>query len=242
MAGAFVMRGFIKDPTQFNSHIAASPGMRKDVIDTYHDFFNKSDEKLCHLTGQSLYFTMGGIAAEGTENVQIVNELDEILRQRAPSDFNWDYQPLIRHAHMTTPYATFYEGITNTFTGYQPPKISTYKDYLNIGGMKGITNYYQERAVKYQENAEVPNRFIRRLGGIIFNDGHSDEAISLLEKNSQNHPESIWAYNALARLYDQNKQPKKSLTTFKKALSLAKKQKSPGVGYLEGEIERVKNN
>jgi len=240
MAGAFVMRGFLEDPTQFDSHIAASPGMRKDVIDAYQKFFNKSDEKLQILQGKSLYFTMAGIAAEGTENVHIVNELDTILKHRAPAGLNWDYQPLVRHAHMTTPYATFYEGVTNTFTDYQAPKIANYKDYLKQGGMKGIENYYQKRAYKYQTAAEVPNRLVRRLGGILFNDNHKDEAFELLITNTKNHPDSIWAYNALARLYDQNEQPKKSLNTFEKALKLAKQQKSQGIGYLESEIKRVK--
>ncbi len=241
MAGAFVMREFIEDPTWFNSYIAASPGMAISIVKEYQEFFAQSDKKLQELQGQSFYFTMAGIAAEGTENVQIVTELEALLKQRAPKTFNWGYQYLPQHAHMTTPYATFYEGITRTFNDYQPPSISNHHEYIEKGGMEGIKKHYQQRAAKYQTAEIIPDRFIRRLGGVLFDDNHPDEAIALLIANSQNFPQSIWALNALARLYDQNEQPKKSVATFTKALKMAEKQKNTRAsGYLKGEIKRFK--
>lgn len=240
MAGAFVMRRFIEDPSWFNSYIAASPGMRNDVVKEYQDFFTQNQSKLEVLQNQSFYFTMAGVAAEGTENVQIVTEIAALIKQKAPKTFNWGYQYLPQHAHMTTPYTTFYEGITQTFNDYQPPKIASYHEYNEQGGMKGIESRYQKRAAKYQTAAEVPDSLVRRLGGILFDDDHKDEALTLLVTNTKKHPESIWAFNALARLYDQNEQYKKSLESFEKALELAKQQKSQGISYLESEIKRVK--
>jgi predicted alpha/beta superfamily hydrolase len=240
MAGAFVMQEFVENRTWFNSYIAASPGMEMSIVKDYKEYFSQGDNALKELQGRSFYFTMAGIAAEGNENVQIVTELETLLKQRAPKSFNWSYQYLPQHAHMTTPYATFYEGITNTFNDFQPPSISNYQEYIKQGGMKGIEKYYQKRATKYQTTAGVPDRFIRRLGGVLFDDNHKDEAIKLLITNTQNFPESIWAHNALARLYDQNEQPNKSVETFRRALDLAKQSKNVGaIGYLKGEVKRV---
>jgi predicted alpha/beta superfamily hydrolase len=239
MAGAFVMREFIADSTWFNSYIAASPGMEISIVKDYKEYFSRSETKLKLLQGQTFYFTMGGLAAEGAENVQIVTELDALFKQKAPKKFNWGYQYLPQHAHMTTPYATFYEGITKTFNDYQPPTIVSYQQYIEQGGIKGIEKHYQQRANKYQTAEGVPDRYVRRLGGMLFDDNHKDEAIKLLITNSQKFPESIWALNALARLYDQHQQPKESLITFEKALTLAKKQNSGGIDYLESEIKRI---
>jgi enterochelin esterase-like enzyme len=240
MAGAFVVHKFIENKTWFNSYIAASPGMEMDIVKDYKEYFYQDDNILKELQGRSFYFSMAGIAAEGKENVQIVTELERLLKQKAPKTFNWSYQYLPQHAHMTTPYATFYQGITNTFTDFQPPSISSYQEYIEQGGMKGIEEHYRNRAVQYQTTKGVPDRFIRRLGGVFFDDNHKDEAIKLLITNTQNFPESIWAHNALARLYDQNEQPNKSVATFKRALALAKQSKNIGaIGYLTGEIKRV---
>jgi len=240
MAGAFVMQGFIENRAWFNSYIAASPGMEITIVKDFKEYFSQGSDTLKELQDQSLYFSMAGIAAEGSENVQIVTKLESLLKQKAPKRFNWGYQYLPQHAHMTTPYATFYEGITNTFNDFQPPSISSYQEYIEQGGLKGIEKHYQKRAVKYQTAEGIPDRFIRRLGGVFFGDNHKDEAIKLLISNTQNFPESIWAHNALARLYDQNEQLNKSVETFKRALELAKQSKNIGaIGYLEGEVKRV---
>jgi hypothetical protein len=47
---------------------------------------------------------------------------------------------------MTTPYVTFYEGITRTFNDFQTPIISSYQENVEQGGMKGIEKHYQQRA------------------------------------------------------------------------------------------------
>jgi len=241
MAGAFVMRGLLNDSTWFDSYIAASPGMEIEMLTDYKSYFNAKNKKLSDLEGRSFFYSMADISAEGKENVEIASQLETLLKEQSQDNFSWGYRFLPQQIHMTTPPITFYEGITQTFLDYQAPAISTYKAYIEQGGMEGLKDYYQKRAAKYQTQAGVPDRTVRRVGIRLFADGHKSEAIDILINNTKTFPNSIFAHNSLARLYDENKQPVKSLLYFEKALKLAKEQGSRATAYLEGEIKRVKN-
>jgi len=239
MAGAFVMEGLLNDHIWFDSYIAASPGMEMELFDKYAEYFSNKNKQLNNIQDQSFFFSMADIPAEGKENVDIATKLDLLLKRIAPDKLNWGYRFFPQQVHMTTPSLTFYEGITQTFFDYQAPAISNHQEYTKFGGMKGIEQYYQKLATKYQIKPGIPEQTFRRLGNVLFDDGHKDEAIEILVTNTQKHPESMRAFIFLARLYEQNEQPKKSLTSFKKALVLAKQQSSRGVGYIEGEIKRM---
>jgi len=239
MAGAFVMEGFLDDHSWFDSYIAASPGMEMELFDKYTEYFSHKNTQLKNIQEQSFFFSMAGIPAEGKENVDIATNLDILFKRKAPDNFNWGYRFLPQQVHMTTPSLTFYEGITQTFFDYQAPAISSYQEYMKLGGMKGLEQHYQKLAIKYQTKPGVPDQTVRRLANVVFDDGHKDEAIKMLITNTQKFPESFRAFIFLARIYEQNKQAEESLTSFKKALVLAKQQNSRGVGYIEGEIKRM---
>jgi len=196
--------------------------------------------KLRSLKGKTLFFSMAGPFNDGTERLEIAKQLETMLNQKASIELNWGFLYFPRQIHMTTPYVTFFEGISKTFNDYQVPTFTSYQEYLEQGGMKGIVEHYRKRGKKYQKPEAVPDQMISTIAGFIFSGGQKDEAIALLENNLTSNPKSVNSHYALASLYERNNQIKKALKYFDKTLSLAKQQKSPWIGYIEKEIERVK--
>ncbi len=241
MAGTFVLERFLDNVSFFNGYIAASPGMSLDLYQRFNEYFHQSKNKLNATAGRALFVSMAGAGAEGKENVLAASKLHDLLAKKAADNFNWKYLSLPSLTHMTTPLVTFHQGISQIFSDYQAPSYDSYQDFIDHDGMKGIQKSYLARSVKYQVANEVPDNLVRRLGRTFFRGGHKKEAITLLNENISNYPESIWAHNSLARLYDQNEQFELSLHNFKKAIKLAENQKNLGaITYLKSEIERVK--
>jgi predicted alpha/beta superfamily hydrolase len=242
MAGTFVLERFLDNVSFFNGYIAASPGMPLELYQRFNEYFHQSKNKLNATAGRALFLSMAGAGAEGTENVLAASKLHDLLAEKAAHNFNWKYLSLPSLTHMTTPLVTFHQGISQVFSDYQAPSYDSYQDFIDRDGMKGIQKTYLDRSVKYQVANEVPDNLVRRLGRTFFRGGHKKEAITLLNENISNYPESIWAHNSLARLYDQSEQFELSLHNFKKAKKLAENQKNLGaIEYLKSEIDRVKN-
>jgi len=240
MAGAFVLDGLLDNISLFNGYIVASPGIGLDTYQRFNEYFQQSTKKINLVEGHTLFYSMAGISAELRETVLAATKLSDLFKDKAPNNFNWKYLPLPQLAHMTTPVVTFYQGINQVFRDFQPPSYDSYQEFVDGGRMEGIKQHYLKRSVKYQVTQEIPNDFIRRLGRPFFRDGHKGEAIALLTENTKNFPESIWAHNSLARLYDQNGQLELSISNFEIGKKLAIKHKNEyAIEYLTSEIKRV---
>ena len=239
MAGAFVLGLLVEEQDLFDNYIAASPVIQMNdskLLVMVEQLFNKNKQ-----LSKSLYFSLGAKNAEGKRTSEALNKFVAILYKSAPETFAWHYQYMPEQVHMTTPYLTIYQGLTNVFSDYKAPRFANYHDYQKFGAMKGLEDYYKKRGDKYMISTDVPESTVRSLG-FALRDDEPEHAVNIFLANSKKHPESVWAVFALARGYESIKEKEKAMQAYKNALALAEKQSARGVDFIKREIERYKND
>ena len=244
MAGAFVLNYLATEPTLFDNYIAASPVIQifnSELLEKFHSLFSTGKT-----LNKSLYLTITEKEAEGERATEAMNKFVALLEKEAPKTLRWKYDFIQNQIHMTTPYLTIYKGFTEVFYDFQSPTYTGFKDYTNRGGMAQLKSYYANRAIKYQSKNVIPVNTLRRLASVLLNDHQENLAIKLLQQNTKTHPESIGAFNSLARVYERLNKPSEAKDTFQKALSLAEKQGSSNTSYFKRQLTRIeellKNN
>lgn len=238
-AGAFVLDGFLDNSGWFDSYIAASPGIGKRAAARFSQYFAEQ-KTFATMSNKSLYFSEGSVAAESQATLDAAKHLGTLLEQHAPKSLTWFYQPLPQHAHMTTPYITLHEGLMQGFRDFQAPALANYQSFVDLGGMKGVAEFYQKRAAKYNTPDDVPENTVINIGMMMLEDGHEKEALKVFKDNNKANPESIRGLNALARFYEQTKDTAKALQYYEQALVWAEKSESGAVGYFKSQIKRLK--
>lgn len=238
MAGYFVMNVLATQPALFDNYIAASPVVQMNDSELVKKFA-KLELAVKH-TQKSLFLTLTQQASEGARATKALARLVELLNKKTIAKLSWRYEYIPNQIHMTTPYLTLYQGLSFVYDDYQMPTFNNFKEFKRFGGMPGLKEYYANRASKYHIKDAVPERAIRSVGFALMDDGHSDEALMILEQNVQKHPNSFAALNALAQAFEDAKSPNKALEIYQKALTLAKQQSSRNSGYFERQVSRIK--
>ncbi|WP_299156852.1 alpha/beta hydrolase-fold protein [uncultured Tenacibaculum sp.] len=237
MAGAFVLNYLATEPSLFENYIAASPVVQifnSELLTKFQELFNNNKN-----LDQSLYFTITDATAEGQRATDALNKLVTIFKKEAPKSLDWKYDFIENQVHMTTPYLTMYKGFTEVFNDFQAPRYSSYQNYKDRGGMEKLKSHYTKRAKKYNTENKIPENTMARLATVLLNDKQEKKAISILKQATKDYPESMRAYNRLARAYEETKELKKAEEAYKTALSIANKQASPNSNYFKKQLKRL---
>ena len=240
MAGAFTMNVLASEPGLFTNYIAASPTIQSnnsELITKYQNLASLEEQ-----TQKSLYFTFGDESAEGKNASEALEKFLELMKNKKLNKLMWRFSPLSEQVHMTTPSLTLYAGLSFAFSDYKAPSYTGFKDYTQQGGWQGLKTYYNKRAKKYSEPAEIPDTTFINLGFAVFDDGHESEGLEILKRNAQTHPNSLRALNALAQTYEDLKKPRKALEIYKKALFLADKLTSSNLTFFKKQVERLERS
>jgi predicted alpha/beta superfamily hydrolase len=237
MAGAFTMEVFATAPKIFENYLAASPviQMNKSELITKYRALKLSDIN----DKKFLYLTMGNKAAEGKSASDAFGQFVQLMNNKSTNDLSWHHERLPRQVHMTTPYTTLYAGLTYAFNDYQTPTYLGLKDFEEKGQLQGLKDYYIKRSRKYSTSPEVPESAFRSLGFALFDDGHESKGVEILKNNAKNHPSSLRALNALAQVYEGVEQPNNALSTYKKAVQLAREMSSGNLEHFERQVKRL---
>ena len=236
MAGYFATNVLAKSPAMFDNYISASPVFQ---INDRHIVKAFKQLQLPNSLKRSLYFTLTDAVVEGKAAGDAMAEFVDSLSLSSPKGLNWKYDFIPNQVHMTTPYVTLYEGLTFVFSDFQAPKIASLDDYNKIGGLAGINAHYKQRAIKYGVPPVVPERTIRRIGFTLLDQGHAEDALTLLKTNVADNPNSLRALNALASTYEELNQVNKAIKTYNQALVLAKQQSSPAQQHFQTQLKRL---
>jgi len=238
MAGAFTMGVLASNPRSFDNYIAASPVIQMNNSKLISQF--KALQLSNKLGEKSLFISFGNASAEGKAAAEAYNIFIKLMHDKPVKNLRWQQQLMSEQVHMTTPYLTFYTGLSFGFLDYQSPRYSGYLDFKNRGEMAGLKAYYQDRSKKYSESPEIPERTLRSLGLVIFDDGHQSKGLEILKLNMEQNPESFRAINALAQVYEDAKQPKQALATYHQGVELAIKNSSRNLAHFKRQVERLK--
>ncbi len=94
LAGFFIVETLFLEPDLFDTYIAFDPSIWWND----NDLVNRAAERLRagKIGERTLY-----LASSADDRSGFVNRLAEILRQNAPPNLKWDYQPLPNETHAT---------------------------------------------------------------------------------------------------------------------------------------------
>lgn len=240
MAGAFTLNYLATDSSLFDSYIAASPVIQifnSELLDKFSSLFKSNPD-----IAKPVFFTLTDAEAEGERATKAMNKFVALLENEAPKSLRWKYDFMENQIHMTTPYLTMYKGFTEVFYDYQAPRFSSFKEYTNRGGMKGLQNYYTKRADKYNVKALIAENTLRQLAMVMLRDNQEKLGLELLVLNTKNYPNSLGALNSLARAYVRLKQTKNAKKTYQTAIALAEKQESPNSAYFKRQLAGLEKN
>jgi predicted alpha/beta superfamily hydrolase len=139
--GGFVIETLTIEPDLFDVYISASPFPLKEKISKMDSLLmeNPNFNKL-------LYFTSGtdeGVVKDET------NELNMLLKDKAPKTMNWTFMELEGEEHRSTPFTTLYHGIKKYFNYYPELQFNSLEEFSNAGGLNYVYDYYKKRALQF---------------------------------------------------------------------------------------------
>tara|TARA_R110000772_G_scaffold88611_1_gene183958 strand:- start:119 stop:1369 length:1251 start_codon:yes stop_codon:yes gene_type:complete len=144
--GAFVIGSMINRPHLFDAHIAASP---YPIHEDRFDGTSRIDmlkEKLEQPFSSFLYFTVSeneGMVEDGT------NQLETLLKNKAPKTLQWDYRIIAGAEHRSTSYAGLYRGLRSYYHNYPELQFKDLADFKARGGMEFVNEYYKGRSKRF---------------------------------------------------------------------------------------------
>lgn len=235
-SGTFVLETFIKDPSHFDNYIASNPYIRQPTIDRFESLLDKNP-----MLDQTLYFSVGTVLDNGSYNVEPVEKLAELLKNKAPDSLQWTYQYLPLHGVHSAANITLLDSLSVTFKDYQGPFIYSYQDFIDGHKMKGVKKYFKERAKKYHISDNVTIGSLMGLGFMLLDGGHPQEAANVLIENINNaFPDSVQLHRVLGRAYLKMESYQKAYDAYAKMVYLAKQQHHPRVDGFEELLEQVR--
>jgi predicted alpha/beta superfamily hydrolase len=139
--GGFVVETMTTKPDLFDVYIAASPFPLKERLSSIDSLLkvNSNFDKLLYVTSG----TNEGTVKEGT------NELNILLKNKAPNSMNWIFRELEGEEHRSTPFTTLYHGIAKAYEYYPELQFNSLADFHAAGGLKHVYDYHQKRAVQF---------------------------------------------------------------------------------------------
>ncbi|NQZ80366.1 MAG: hypothetical protein HRT52_05060 [Colwellia sp.] len=236
-AGTFLLETFIKDPDGFENYIVANPfGLRKSILSRFENLLDKNKT-----LNQSLYFSVGTVLDNGSYNVEPVEELAELLKNKAPQSLQWTYEYLPLHGTFGSANVTLYNGLSKNFTFYQGPFIGSYQEFIDGNKMAGVEAYFRERGEKYDISDEVTMGTFMGLGFMLLDSGHPKVAAEiLLDAIRDRFPESAQLYRVLGRAYMKMEDKEKTIKAYETMVLKAKQQKHPQLERFENALKWVK--
>ena len=239
MAGYFVLNVLADQPNLFDNYIAASPVIQvnnSELITKYNKLTIKPSQ-----APKSLYLTLTDSGAEGKRATEALNEFVELMKNKSFTNITWHYEYIPNQTHMSTPYLTLYEGLSFVFSDYRMPRFATYLEYERLGGLRGLNDFYANRASKYLVSSEVPEAAVRRFGNTLLDDGQVDKAVKIFKMNHKSHPDSIGALNALASGYEAASLPNEAMKIYEKALKQSESVFPQRANFFKRQILRLES-
>jgi enterochelin esterase-like enzyme len=144
--GAFVIGSIIDRPHLFDAHIAASP---YPIHEDRFDGTSRIDmlkEKLEQPFSSFVYFTVSaneGMVEDGT------NQLEALLKNKAPKTLQWDYRVIEGAEHRATAYPGLYHGLRSYYHNYPELQFKDLADFKARGGMEFVNEYYKGRTKRF---------------------------------------------------------------------------------------------
>jgi predicted alpha/beta superfamily hydrolase len=212
LGGLFGIETMIRYPTFFQAIIAAAPSIywnQYEWVDKFSQFLK--DKKSLKV---SLLLSMDGKAKEPKAQL---DKVEALVKKHKPEDFYLNYKFFPEENHGSVALPALYHGLKSLFREYV---FSGDKEPWTYGS-KGIKAHFDKASKRYGYTIPIPEDFLvgHTLHGLDAHDG-IDEALDIFQFCISLYPNSVRAYQGLARAHFRKGNFKKSKELYKKVLTM----------------------
>lgn len=237
LAGYFTLSVLVDHNKMFDNYIAASPAVHArdgELIGKFEQLFTSNPT-----VSNSLFLTMTEISDEGKEVTEVLNRMISLFDKAAPKSFKWRYDYIDAQVHLTTPYLTFYQGLSHVFSDFQAPTYISTKSFEDAGGTKALDAFFAKRTMKYLVEAGIPQTTLRQLAYLYSEEGIHEQALSFFDRNAKTYPNRPRVYNSLGDGYAAAGQLRKAKEAYQNAVHLAEEQDDEDADWFRRNLQRI---
>lgn len=210
--GIFSVNALMKAPDLFNAHISISPSMwwdRQNLL-TKADSFLQSRDTL----DVFYYMTMGN---EGGFMLGGAMKLAALFEEKAPENFEWDFELMETETHGSVPHRSTYNGLEAIFKDWYT---ADFDKLFASGGLEAILNHYQKLSSKFGYDLTPGESELNSFGyDLMFKKAYK-KALEIFEENIRRFPGSWNVYDSAAEAYMELNDNEKAIELYRKSIRM----------------------
>jgi len=219
-SGQFALYVLTEDPALFNAYIAISPSLDWDEklpLRSLEASFESREE-----LPKFLYFARSDDAGEALADDE---RLVDRLRTKGPRGFRWYAAAFPDETHGTVPLLAQIDALRRLYDGYR------FHPDIAVKGIAFADEHFAAVSKRVGWALPVPETVINDIGYAALQEGRTDHAIALFERNVAENPNSANAYDSLAAGYAAAEDWVKAAAAEDLAVALAKEHGNPNLPY-----------
>jgi len=229
--GIATINCLLTQPDMFGAYIAISPSLwwGKGYL------LRLADEKLKNdrIANKMIFYSDANEGMSAPTFHTYLLKFDTIINQRKLAGLDHKYAYYPEDTHMTEPVKAYYDALRFIFRQWDQP-LTALKS-LNATVVK---QHYQQLSQRYGYSVTPSEVNMNNIAmDLITQYGALDNAISLLEMNTQNYPASATAFSQLGDAYLKKGDRSKAIICYKKALAL-----NPGLQNIKAKLAGASEN
>jgi len=237
LAGRFTLDLLAQHPDIFDKYIAANPPLRRYEERIYQQYLLRGKQETSG--NKSIYFSLASQMEEGKAATDAMESFLARLTQAPPAKLDWHYDQLLNETHISAYYPSLFNGLNHVFKDYQAPLLQSVKEYQKLGGLAGIKQHYQQRAINYGIGHNLPEVHLTRIGNFLLQEGQSQEALALYLSQIEGHASSAQVYSGLGEVYKELKDYDQAIEAHQTAIKLAANMQVGWQGVFKRRLQRV---
>ncbi|WP_459212231.1 alpha/beta hydrolase-fold protein [Aquimarina rhabdastrellae] len=116
-----------------------------------------SEDKVKGFTSQKdVYLFM----ANSKKDIYYINSTDafnKVLKDNAPQNLIWNYSLFNDEVHESLGHLALYKGLKYFYHNYNSPVFESIQQYIDLGGMNYLTNYFEKRSERFGMDKQIDN-------------------------------------------------------------------------------------
>ena len=211
LGGLFSFYSLLQRPEAFQSHIAISPSLGRNNQQQVKKAAQIFEEMPSFK--KSLFVS---VASEGGNTLLGTQALEDVLKQKAPADFDWHVAHYDEEDHTSVYHPALYNALESIFEGWTIPE-----QYLTDYDVSIAERHYAGLSQKLGFPIAVPEIIYSTLGNRILAEQDYSYAAWTFEKQLSAYPESVGARIGLGDVHLLQGDIKTAITHYEQALQLS---------------------
>lgn len=227
-SGQFALYCLTAEPALFHGYIALSPSLDWD-----DNLPQRSLEAAFEATPELANFLYVARSDDAGRALADYERLVETLAKRSPRGLRWHSQAFPDETHVSLPLVAEIDGLRHLYAGYR------LHDDLLEKGFAFAEEHFRQVSKTVGWTLPVPESVVNDLAYAALEQGRTDEALALFQRNVEGHPNSAAAYDGLADGYAEAERWPEAAAAAARAERLAVAQAHPDRAYFEAQARKM---